>query len=327
MKRAINRRKFGVDFLAAAAAALPILPRVARAQSYPTRPVRIVVGFPPGSGPDIVARLTAQWLSERFGQQFIVDNQPGASGNIGTETVVRAHADGYTLLLVTSGNAIDASLYPNLNFNFLHDIAPTASVATAPFVMVVNSSFPAQTVPEFIAYAKANPGKINMASVGNGSAPQVFGELFMMMTGVDLVSVSYRGNYLPDLLAGQVQVLFGSITQSIALVRTGKLRALAVTTATRLEVLPDVPTVAEFVPGYEAGGWYGIGVPKNTSAEIIATLNHEITAATSDPQMKARLIDLGLEPRTMTPTEFGTFIADETEKWAKVIKFANIKAE
>jgi tripartite-type tricarboxylate transporter receptor subunit TctC len=313
--------------LAAGAAALPAMSRVAGAEAYPTRPVRIVVGYPAGSAPDIIARLMGQWLSERLGQQFVIDNRPGFGGNIGTEVVVKAPPDGYTLLLPVSTNAVNATLYTNLNFNFIRDIAPVASVANAPFVMVVTPSFPAKTVPDFIAYAKANPSKINMASGGNGTAPHIFGELFMSMTGVHLVHVPYRGAYMPDLLAGQMQVVFGPIAQSVELIRTGKLRALAVTTAKRLEVLPDVPSVGEFVRGYEAAGWYGIGAPKNTPAEIIDKLNKATNGALADPKLKARLADLGVRPTSMTPAEFGTFIADETEKWAKVIKFANIKPE
>jgi tripartite-type tricarboxylate transporter receptor subunit TctC len=263
----LPRRRF--LHLAAGAAALPTISRIAKAQSYPSRPVRMIVGYPAGNAPDIIARLMGQWLSERLGQQFVIENRPGFGGNIGTEIVVRSPPDGYTLLLPVSTNAVNATLYANLNFNFIRDIAPVASVANAPFVMVVTPSFPAKTVPEFIAYAKLNPSKINMASGGNGTAPHIFGELFMSMTGVHLVHVPYRGAYMPDLLAGQVQVVFGPIAQSVELVRTGRLRALAVTTAKRLEVLPDVPSVGEFVPGYEAVGWYGIGVPKNTPAEII----------------------------------------------------------
>jgi tripartite-type tricarboxylate transporter receptor subunit TctC len=321
----LPRRKF--LHLAAGAAALPTVSRIARAQAYPSRPVRIVVGYPAGNAPDIIARLMGQWLSERLGQQFVIDNRPGFGGNIGTEVVVKAPPDGYTLLLPVSTNAVNATLYTNLNFNFIRDIAPVASVANAPFVMVVTPSFPAKTVPDFIAYAKANPSKINMASGGNGTAPHIFGELFMSMTGVHLVHVPYRGAYMPDLLAGQMQVVFGPIAQSVELIRTGKLRALAVTTAKRLEVLPDVPSVGEFVRGYEAAGWYGIGAPKNTPAEIIDKLNEATNGALADPKLKARLADLGVRPMPMTPVEFGTFIADETEKWGKVIRAANIKPE
>jgi tripartite-type tricarboxylate transporter receptor subunit TctC len=313
--------------LAAGAAALSAVSRIARAQSYPTRPVRIVVGYPAGNAPDIIARLIGQWLSERLGQQFVIENRPGFGGNIGTEVVVKAPPDGYTLLLPVSTHAVNATLYANLNFNFIRDIAPVASVADAPFVMVVAPSFPAKTVPEFVAYAKANPSKINMASPGNGTAPHIFGELFMSMTGVHLVHVPYRGAYMSDLLAGQIQVVFGPIAQSVELIRTGKLRALAVTTAKRLEALPDVPSVGEFVPGYEASGWYGVGAPKNTPAEIVEKLNEATNVALADPKLKARLADLGVRPRPMTPTEFGKFTADETEKWGKVIRAANIKPE
>jgi tripartite-type tricarboxylate transporter receptor subunit TctC len=313
--------------LAAGAAALPTISRIAKAQSYPSRPVRMIVGYPAGNAPDIIARLMGQWLSERLGQQFVIENRPGFGGNIGTEIVVRSPPDGYTLLLPVSTNAVNATLYANLNFNFIRDIAPVASVANAPFVMVVTQSFPAKTVPEFIAYAKLNPSKINMASGGNGTAPHIFGELFMSMTGVHLVHVPYRGAYMPDLLAGQVQVVFGPIAQSVELVRSGKLRALAVTTAKRLEVLPDVPSVGEFVPGYEAVGWYGIGVPKNTPAEIVDKLNEATNAGLADPKIKARLADLGVRPMPRTPAEFGKFIADETEKWGKVIRAANITPE
>jgi tripartite-type tricarboxylate transporter receptor subunit TctC len=313
--------------LAVGAAALPALSRIARAQTYPTRPVRIIVGFPAGNTSDAFARLMDQWLSERLGQPFIVENRPGAAGNIGTEAVVRAAADGYTLLLVAAGSAFNVTLYDHLKFNFIRDIAPVASIVAAPYVMVVNPSVPAKTAPEFIAYAKANPGKLNMASTGTGSPTHVFGELFMKMAGVDLLHVPYRGNFMPDLLGGQVQVLFAPIGHAIEFIRTGKLRALAVTSATRSAGLPEIPTVAEFVPGYEASGWYGIGAPRNTPADIIDRLNKEINAALADPKMEARLADLGAVPMPMTPAEFGEFIAAETEKWGKVIRAANIKAD
>jgi len=309
--------------LAAGAAALPVLSWNASAQTYPTRSVRLIVGFPAGNASDIFARLIAQSLSERLGQQFVVENRPGAGGNVGTEVVVRASPDGYTLLIVLTSNAINATLYANLNFDFIRDIAPVASIVDAPYAMVVNPSVPAKSVPEFIAYAKANPGKLNMASAGIGGATHVFGELFMRMAGVNLLHVPYRGNFMPDLLGGQVQVVFAPITHSIEYVRTGKLRALAVTSA----ALQETPTVAEFVRGYEASGWYGIGAPKNTPTEIIDRLNKEINAALADPKMKARLADLGAVPMSMTPAEFGKFIADETEKWAKVVQTANIKPE
>jgi tripartite-type tricarboxylate transporter receptor subunit TctC len=323
----LPRRQF--LHLAAGAAALPTLSRIARAQTYPTRPVRIIAGFPPGGGVDIAARLIGQSLSERLGQQFVIDNRPGAGSNIGTEAVVKAPPDGYTLLLVGTYNAVNTTLYEKLNFNFLRDIAPVASISRVPNVMAVHPSFPAKTVPEFIAYAKANPGKINMASAGNGASEHVLGELFKMMAGVDLVHVPYRGASpaLTDLLGGQVQVMFSTMPASIQYIRAGNLRALAVTTATRSEALPDISAVSEFVPGYEASTWYGVGVPKNTPTEIVQKLNKEIIAALADPKLKARLADLGAEPMPMTPVEFEKFVADETEKWGKVIRAANIKAE
>jgi tripartite-type tricarboxylate transporter receptor subunit TctC len=313
--------------LAAGAAALPGLSRGAKAQVYPTRPVHIIVGFPAGLAPDIVARLIGQSLSERFAQQFIIENRPGAGSNVGTEVVVRAPPDGYTLLLVVASNTVNATLYKNLNFNFISDIAPVASIGSAPFVMVVNSALPAKTVPEFITYAKANPGKINMASPGIGTAPHVFGELFSMMTGVDLVHIPYRASFYPDLLGGQVQVAFLTITSSIEFIRTGKLRALAVTTATRQQALPDIPTVDQFVPGYRASGWLGIGAPKNTPTDIVDKLNQEVNAVVADPNVEARLANLGIVPAPMTPSEFGKFIAKETEKWGKVVKTAGMKLD
>jgi tripartite-type tricarboxylate transporter receptor subunit TctC len=300
---------------------------MARAEIYPARPVRVIVGLAAGTSPDIIARLLAEWLSEQLGQRFFVENRPGAGTNLATETVVRAPPDGYSLLFVNASNAINAALYDNLNFTFIRDIAPVASVGGIPFVMLVNPSFPAKKVPEFIAYAKANPGKINMASVGNGTAPHVYGELFCEMAGVDLVHVPYRGNPLPDLLGGQVQVYFCALPSSIGFIRAGKLRALAVTTASRLELLPDIPTVGEFVPGYEAIAWQGIGAPKNTPAGIVEKLNEEINASLADPKIKARFADMGAMPTPMTPTGFGKFISDETEKWGKVVKVANIKAD
>jgi tripartite-type tricarboxylate transporter receptor subunit TctC len=318
----LPRRQF--LHLAAGAAALPALSRTARAQAYPVRPVRLIVMFPAGSAPDIIARLAGQWLSERLGQQFVIENRPGFGGNIATEFVVRAPPDGYTLLMPVSTNAVNATLYPHLSFNFVRDIAPVARIANAPFVVVVPPSSPARTLPEFIAYAKANPGKINMASAGNGTSPHIFGELFQIMTGVNLVHVPYRSGYIPDLLAGQVHVVFNPIPQSLELIRTGKLRALAVTTAKRVEALPDIPAVGEFVPGYEAAGWYGLGVPRNTPAEVVSKLSEAMNAALADPTAKARLADLGVEPIPMTPSEFGKFIADETDKWAKVIISAGI---
>jgi tripartite-type tricarboxylate transporter receptor subunit TctC len=318
----LPRRQF--LHLAAGAAALPI---VARAQTYPTRPVRIVDGFAAGTTTDVVARIIAQWMSERFGQQFVVENRPGAGTNIATEAVVRAAPDGYTLLWVTGTNAINATLYDNLNFNFIRDIAPVASIYSTPFVMVVNPSVPAKTVPEFIAYAKANPGKLNMASTGIGSGPHVYGELFKAMAGVDLVHVPYRGNPMPDLLGGQMQVYFSPIPASIEYIRAGKLRAVAATTATRLEVLPDVPTIGSFVPGYEASGWSGIGAPKSTPTEAIERLHREINAGLANPGIKGRLSDLGLAVFSTSPADFGKFVTDDTEKWGKVIRAANIKAE
>ena len=323
----LHRRQFLQ--LAGVAAAAPAFPQFASALDYPTKPVRLIVGFPPGGGADVAARLMGQWLSERLGQQFFVDNRPGAGSNIGTEVVVRAPADGYTILLAALANAVNATLYEKLNYNFIRDIAPVAGISREPNVMVVNPTVPAKTVPEFIAYAKANPGKINMASAGNGSPPHVIGELFKIMAGVNMVHVPYRGaaTALTDLLGGQVQVMFPGMLSSITHIRAGKLRSLAVTTATRLEALPDTPTVGDFVPGYEASGWQGVVAPKNTPADIINKLNSEINAALVDPKMKARLADLGVVPMPMTPAEFGTLIADETEKWGKVIRAANIKAE
>jgi len=323
----LPRRQF--LHLAAGAAALPAVSRIARAQAYPSRPVRIIVGFAAGGSADILARLMGQWLSERLGQPFVIENRPGAGSNIGTEAVVRAPPDGYTLLLASSANAIAATLYDRLNFDFTRDIAPVAGVARYSNVMVLHPSFPAKTVPEFIAYAKTNPAKINMGSGGNGGVSHVSGELFKMMTGVNMVHVPYRGTApaLTELLGGQVQVVFADVSSSIEHIRAGKLRALAVTTTLRSEALLDIPTVAEFVPGYEASTWQGIGVPKNTSAEIVERLNNEIKAALADPNMKARLADLGGTALAGSPADFGKLIAEETEKWGKVIRAANIKAE
>jgi len=314
--------------LAAGAAALPAVSRFAWAQAYPSRPVRIIAGFPAGGGADIVARLIGQWLSERLGQQFVVENRPGAGCNIATEAVVRAAADGYTLLLVHASNAINTTLYDKLNFNFIRDIAPVAGIMVVPNVMLVHPSVPARTVPEFIAYTKANPGKINLASGVIVGPSHVSGELFKMMAGTDMLLVSYRGMApaVTDLLGGQVQVMFNSLTGSIEYIRAGTLRALAVTTATRSETLPGIPTMGEFLPGYEATTWYGVGVPRNTPAEIVEQLNKEVNAALADPQMKVRLADLGVA-LPGSPAEFGKLIADETEKWAKVIKSAGIKPE
>ena len=323
----LPRRRF--LHLAAGAAALPAMPRVASALDYPTRPVRIIVGYAAAGPTDIAARLVGQWLSERLGQSFVVDNRPGAATNIGTELVVRAPPDGYTLLLVNATNAINTTLYDKLNFNFIRDIAPVASIMRTTYVMVVQPLFPAKSVPEFITYAKANPGKINLATAGVGSPPHVNGELFKAMAGVDLIPVHYRGGgpALVDLLGGQVQIMFEGITSSIGYVRAGKLRALAVTSATRSAALPDIPTVSEFVPGYEASGWFGIGAPKDTPPQIIEILNRQINAALVDTTFKTRIADLGGTPLTGSPADFGKLIVDETEKWAKVIKLAGIKPE
>ena len=322
-----HRRQF--LHLAAGAAALPAVSRVARAQAYPSRPVRIIVPAAPAGPTDILARLMGQWLSERLGQQFVIENRTGAGGNVGTEAVVRASPDGYTLLMVSSLNTINATLYEKLSFNFIRDIAPVASVIRYPSVMVVNPSVPVKSVREFIAYAKANPGKIHMASGGTGTPPHLAGELFKMMAGVNLVHVPYRGAgpALTDLLGGQVQVYFPSTPASIEYIRAGRLRALAVTAGTRLDVLPDIPTVAEFVPSYEASFWFGVGVPKDTPAEIIETLNKEINAGLADPKLKARMAALGGVPMPMSPVGFRRFIAEETEKWGNVIRALNIKAD
>ena len=312
--------------LAAGATALPVA-RIVWGQAYPARPVRIIVGFAPGGATDIMARLIGQWLSERLGQQFVVENRPGAASNVGTEAVVSAAPDGYTLLAVTSVNAINASLYEKLNFNLIRDIAPVASIHREPFVMEVNPSVPVKTVPEFIAHAKANPGKINMATAGIGSSLHLAGELFMRMTGVRLVPVHYRTMYLPDLLAGQVQVGFTPMPTTIAQVRAGKLRAIAVTTAARSPALPDIPTIGEFVAGYEASVWNGMVAPKGTPAGIVDRLYREIDAALADSTVTARFADVGSVPASMPPAEFGKFIAADTEKWGKVIREDNIKAE
>jgi tripartite-type tricarboxylate transporter receptor subunit TctC len=303
--------------------------RIARAQTYPSRPVRWIVGFAPGGGNDIVARLMGQWLSERLGQPFIIDNRPGGGTNIGTEAVVRAPADGYTLLLVSTTQAINATLYDKLNFNFIRDIAPVAGVSRGALVMVVNPSVPATTVPELIAYAKANPGKISMASAGIGSTGHLSGELFKMMTGITTLHVPYRGiaPALNDLLGGQVQVTFASMPSSIEYIRAGKLRALAVTTATHSPVLPDIPTVAEFVPGYESNFWTGVGAPKAISAEVVEKLNKEINAGLADHKLRARLADVGGDVLALSPADFGKLIAEEIEKWGKVVRAANIKAD
>jgi tripartite-type tricarboxylate transporter receptor subunit TctC len=323
----LPRRNF--LYLAAGAAALPDASRIARAQAYPSRPVRLVLTTTPGGPADIVARLMGQWLSERLGQPFVIENRPGAGSNIGTEAVVRAPADGYTLLLVAAGNASNATLYDKLNFNFIRDIAPVASLIRGPFVMVVNPSFPAKTVPEFIAHAKANPGKINFASGGIGYASHLSGELFKMMTGVNMVHVPYRGQApaMTDLLGGQVQVMFDSVVSSLSHIRAGKLRPLAVTTSTRSEALPDIPTLGDFLPGYEASIWFGVGAPRNTPSEIVGRLNKQINAGLADPKIKARLAEQGGTVLPGSPADFGKLIADETEKWGKVVKFAGIRAE
>jgi tripartite-type tricarboxylate transporter receptor subunit TctC len=315
--------------LAVAAVTTPVISQIAAAQSYPARPVRLVVGFPPGGPADIFSRLIGQWLSERFGQQFVIENRPGAASNVATEVVARAPADGYTLLQVGPPHAINAALYDKLNYNFLHDIAPIAGMARSPNVMVVNPSVPANTVPAFIAYAKSNPGKINMASTGNGTVAHVAGELFKMMTGVNMVHVPYRGSTpaLTDLLSGQVQVMFDNMPSSIGFIKAGKLRALAVTQATRSEALPDIPTVGEFLPGYEANTWFGIGAPKATPIEIVNRLNKEINEGLSNPKIKARIAELGGTVLPGSPAQFGRLIAEETEKWAKVVKFAGAKPD
>ncbi len=323
----LPRRRF--LHLAAGAAALPAVSSIARAQAYPTRPVRLIVPIAPAGATDIVGRLIGQWLSERLGQQFVIENRPGAGTTIGTEVVVRAPADGYTLLLVSSDSATSATLYEKLSFNFIRDIAPVAGIVRLPFLMLVHPSVPANTVPEFIAYAKANPGKINIASPGIGTAPHLAGELFKTMAGLNLAHVPYRGGApaLTDLISGQVQVMFLSPAASIEYIRSGRLRALAVTSATRWEGLPDLPTVVDFLPGYEASAWFGVGAPKATPAEIVEKLNKEINAGLADPKMKARLADVGGTALSGSPADFGKLIADEIEKWAKVIRALNIKAE
>jgi tripartite-type tricarboxylate transporter receptor subunit TctC len=323
----LPRRQF--LHLAAGAAVLPALPHIARAQSYPSRPVRIIIGYPPGGSADMTARFAGQWLSDRLGQQFVIESRPGAGTNLATEAVVHAAPDGYTLLLVAPANAINASLYEKLSFDFLRDIAPVAGLIRFPDVMEVNPSVPVITVPEFIAYAKANPRKLNMASSGVGSTIHVAGELFKMMAGVDMVHVPYRGGApaLMDMISGRDQVMFDNLPTSIEFIKAGKLRPLAVTTAARSDVFPDLPTVSDFVPGYEASAWYGIGAPKGTPAEIIDRLNKEINASLTEPKAKAQLSDLGASLLLGSPADFAKLIAEETEKWAKVIKFASIKPE
>jgi tripartite-type tricarboxylate transporter receptor subunit TctC len=323
----IPRRQF--LRLATIAIGLPAVSRMANAQAYPTRPVRLVVGFAAGGAPDIAARLLAHWLSERLGQQFIIENRPGAGGNIATEAVIDAPADGHTLLLVNISNAVNATLYQKLKYNFIRDIAPVASISHETYGMEVLPSFPAKTVAEFITYAKANPGKLNMASPGNGTGPHVAGELFKIMAGIDMVHVAYRGSppALTDLLAGQVQMMFSPLSSSIEYVRAGKLRALAVTSAARSEVLPDLPTVGEFIPGYEASGWFGVAAPRKTPVEIVDKLNQEINAGLADSKLKARLADLGSAVFAGSPSDFARHIAEETEKWGKVIRTANLRAD
>jgi tripartite-type tricarboxylate transporter receptor subunit TctC len=315
--------------LAVGAAALPAVSRIARAQAYPSRPVRIIVGFPAGGATDIQARLMGQWLSDRLGQQFIVENRSGASGNIGTEAVAKAPADGYTLLQVVTPNVINAALYTNLNFDFMRDIAPIICSARLAYMVVVHPSVPATNIPEFIAYAKANPGKINYGSAGHGTPQNICCELFKMMTGVNLVHIPYRGGApaTSDLVGGHLQVIFSPVSESIEHVKAGKLRVLAVTTKTRLDVLPDVPTVADFVPGYEASGFAGMGAPTNTPADIIDLLNKELNAGLADSKIRGRIVELGGTVLGGTPAEFGTILSEAIEKWAKVIKFAGIKAE
>jgi tripartite-type tricarboxylate transporter receptor subunit TctC len=323
----LPRRRF--LHLAAGAATLPAVSRIAWAQTYPSRPVRIVVGYAPGGAADISGRLIGQYLSNRLGQTFVVENRPGAGGNIGTEAVVKAAPDGYTLLIVNIPHAINATLYDKLNFNFIRDITAVAMIYRQPLVLEVNPAFPARTVSEFIAFAKGNPGKVNMASGGIGTPQHLAGELFKNVTGVDLIHVPYRGSSpaLTDLLGGQVQVMFDTLNSSIEHIRAGRLRALAVTTATRSEALPNIPTIAEFLPGYEVTSWSGVGAPKKTPAEIIDKLNKDINAVLAEPALKARFADLGATVTTLSPAAFDKFIADETEKWAKVIRTANIKAE
>jgi tripartite-type tricarboxylate transporter receptor subunit TctC len=323
----VRRRRF--LRWAASAAAISSLPRFASALDYPTRPVRVIVGYSAGSAPDIGARIIGQWLSERLGQQFVIENRPGAGTNLSTETVVRAAPDGYTLLLIATPNMISGLLHQNLSFNFLRDIAPVASVGATPFVMVVSPSFPAKTVPEFIAYAKAHPGQINMGSNGTGNLTHITGELFKMMAGVDIVHVPYRGEVeaQADLLSGRAQVIFNPIISAIGAIKSGELRALGVTTAKRVDALPGVPAIGEFVPGYEVEGWLGFGAPSATPPEIIDRLNREVNAGIDDPGVRKRLVDLGNVPTKMSPAEYGKLIAIENEKWAKVIKFAGIKLD
>lgn len=322
-----HRRRF--LHLAAGTAALPAFPRIARAQTYPSRSVRILIGFPAGGGNDIIVRLVGEWLSERLGQRFDIENRPGAGTNLATEAVAHALPDGHTLLLVVPAAAINATLYNKLNFNFIRDVAPVASIARTTNVMMVNPSVPATSVAEFIGYAKTNPGTIKMASGGTGGPGHLMGELFKAMTGVNMIHVPYRGEAaaFADLLGGEAQVLFGGLPPSIKEIKAGKVRALAVTVATRSSALPDIPALSEFVPGYDASVWFGIGAPKNTPAEIVDKLNREINAGLADPKMKARLADLGATALTGSPADFGKLIAEETEKWAKVVKFSGAKPD
>ncbi len=323
----LPRRQF--LHLAAGAVALPAVSRIAKAETYPSRPVRFIIGYTPGGSADITARLMGQWLTERLGQPFIVESRAGAGSNIGTEAVIRSLPDGYTILLAAPANAINASLYAKLNYNFLRDVSPVAGIIRFPNVMEVNPSVPAKTVPEFITYAKANPGKINFASSGSGSTIHMSAELFKMMTGIDMVHVPYRGSALAmtDLLGGQVQVMFDNVPSSLEQIRSGKLRPLAVTTSMRSEALPDVPTVADFVPGYESSAWYGVAVPKGTPPEIIDTLNREINTGLADPKLRARFTELSAAVLPGSPADFGKLLVDETEKWAKVVKFSGAKAD
>jgi tripartite-type tricarboxylate transporter receptor subunit TctC len=321
----LSRRRF--LHVATSVVALPAFPHIARADTYPSRPVQMIVGFPAGSAPDIIARLTGQWLADKLGQNFVVENRPGAGSNIATEFVVKAQPDGYTIICDVLTNVLNTALYQHLSFDFMRDIAPVTPIANAPYVILVTNSLPVKTVPEFIAYAKANPGKIAMASGGIGTSSHIFGVLFMAMAGIDMLHVPYRTNYMSDLIGGQVQAVINPIPQSMEFVKAGKVRALAVTTKTRLAALPDLPTAAEFVPGYEALGWYGIGAPKATPAAIVEKLNGALNAALADPAAKARLADLGVEPMRMTPAQFAKFITDEDKKWGEVIRSASIKLD
>jgi tripartite-type tricarboxylate transporter receptor subunit TctC len=319
----LSRRTF--LHLAAGATALPAASRIAGAQTYPTRPVHIVTPYPPGAGPDVVARLIAQWLSDRLGQQVVVDNRPGAAGNIGTEKAAKSPPDGYTLLIAVSTNAINQTLYSNLNFDFKNDLVPIAGIARIPFIVVVNPNFTTKTVPELIAYAKANPGRVDMATSGVGTGSHAAAELFMMMTGIRFTHVPYKGNYMTDLMGGQVPLAFAPLSAMAEFVKDGRVRGLGVSTAARTPTLPDVPAIGESVPGYVAEGWYGLTAPRGTPADVIAKLETATRASVADPTLQARMLPLGLEPAPMSTAEFGKFIADEIEKWAKVIKFANIK--